>query len=111
MMMAMRTSWLIFSIVLLMSAVPAGADPKAGRQLAKAKCAMCHGLDGMAVIDEAPNLAGQNRDYLVRQISAYRDGQRTNAKMDPTARFLSDDDIANVADWYALIAVSVTLPE
>ncbi len=109
--MAMKAFWPICSILLLLTVAPAGADPKAGRQLAKSKCAMCHGLDGMAVIDEAPNLAGQNRDYLARQIIAYRDGQRTNAKMDPTARFLSDDDIANVADWYASIEVSVTLPE
>ena len=93
------------------AAAPAAADPAAGRQIATEKCQPCHGIDGMALIPEAPNLAGQNRSYLAKQLWAFRSGERRDQKMSPVAQGLSDDDIINLIDWYSSIGISVSVPE
>lgn len=95
----------------LAAAAPAAADPSIGRALAAETCQPCHGIDGVALIPEAPNLSGQNRSYLARQLWAFRAGERNDQKMSPAAQGLSDDDIIHLADWYSSIAVTVKAPE
>lgn len=90
---------------------PANADLAAGKVIATRICQQCHGVDGLALVDEAPNLAGQKRSYLARQLRAFRAGERSDPKMSPTAIKLSDEDIADVAEWYSSIEFSVTPPE
>ena len=87
------------------------ADPLAGRDIAAQKCAPCHGVDGMALVEETPNLAGQNRGYLARQLLAYRAGQRRHEKMTPAVLALNDEEIADLAEWYSSITISATPPE
>lgn len=71
------------------------------------KCMVCHGLDGLAKIAEAPNLAGQNEAYLVKQLGAFRDGVRQNEMMSIVVQGLNDDDIANLAAYYSAIEITV----
>ena len=51
-------------------------DAKAGRAKAESVCGVCHGVDGLAKIPEAPNLAGQSESYLTEQITAFKSGER-----------------------------------
>ena len=75
------------------------ADVAKGR--AKAiQCQACHGMDGVAKIPEAPNLAGQNEDYLVKALKDFKSGARQNDMMSLVVKPLSDDDIANLAAFY-----------
>ena len=53
----------------------------AGRAKAELVCAVCHGVDGLAKIPEAPNLAGQNENYLIEQITAFKSGEGKNEMM------------------------------
>ncbi|WP_390623769.1 c-type cytochrome [Vibrio gallicus] len=79
------------------------ADIAAGKARA-AICGACHGADGVALIDGYPNLAGQNEKYLVSSMKAYKSKQRTGGLapvMVAQASLLSDDDIANLAAYYA----------
>ena len=85
----------------------AQGDLKAGRQKAAEVCAVCHGVDGLAKIAEAPNLAGQNEGYLVEQIAAFKAGQRRNEMMSIVVQSLSPDDIQNLAAYYSAIEISV----
>lgn len=64
-------------------------------------CAGCHGPEGISVNPMWPNLAGQQEAYLAKQIKAFRDGVRKDAMMAPMVSTLSDDDIANLAAYYA----------
>lgn len=57
-------------------------------------------MDGIAKIPEAPNLAGQNEDYLVKALKDFKSGARQNDMMSVVAKPLSDDDIANLAAFY-----------
>jgi len=94
------------SIVLglgLMAGNAVAGDIAAGKEKS-AVCAACHGADGIAVIPGYPNLKGQNEQYLVSSINAYKAGQRTGglaAVMQAQANMLSDDDIANLAAYYS----------
>jgi cytochrome c553 len=82
-------------------------DAKAGRALAEEKCAVCHGLDGLSKIAEAPNLAGQNEAYLIAQLSAFKAGGRRNEMMSIVIQSLRDDDIANLAAYFSSIEIKV----
>ena len=90
-------------------AVAAAADVKAGRQKAL-QCQTCHGLDGQAKLPDAPNLAGQNEIYLVKALKDYRGGARQNEMMSLVSRTLKDEDIADLAAYYAAIPVTVGTP-
>jgi cytochrome c553 len=81
-------------------------DIKAGREKAQL-CAVCHGLDGLAKIAEAPNLAGQNEQYLIAQLSAFKSGSRQNELMSIVIQQLSPEDIENLAAYYSAIGISV----
>ena len=87
-------------IALLPLSVAQSADIDAGKAKA-AVCAACHGANGVSVIPDYPNLAGQKQKYLKTAITAYRDGERKNGIMSPLAKPLSDEDIANLAAYFA----------
>lgn len=91
----------LFTVLLLLG-LPAthAADITAGKAKA-AVCAACHGANGISIIPDYPNLAGQKVKYLESSIKAYRDGERKNAIMSPMAAGLSDDDVANIAAYFA----------
>jgi len=80
-----------------------------GEELAKAKgqatgqsCVDCHGAEGNAPIDDTyPKLGGQYGDYLAHALQAYRSGDRQHALMSPQAASLSDQDISDLAAYFA----------
>ena len=91
------------------AAALAAGDVKAGRQKAL-QCQACHGLDGTAKMPEAPNLAGQSEAYLVKSLKDYRGGARKNEIMSIVAQSLKDEDIADLAAYFAAIPVTVGEP-
>ncbi len=81
----------------------AAGDAAAGKAKAVV-CAACHGADGMAVIPGYPHLKGQNEQYLVSSMLAYKNKQRNGglaAVMQAQASMLSEQDIQNLAAYYA----------
>ena len=64
-------------------------------------CAACHGADGNSVTPDWPMLAGQHPAYIVRQIKAFKAGERTDVTMKPFADLLSDQDMLDVAAYFA----------
>jgi cytochrome c553 len=89
------------------TAAARAADLSHGRKIAATKCQMCHGLDGQAKLPEAPNLSGQTELYIVKQLNAFRSGERKNDTMSLVAPTLSDDDVADVAAYYAAIEITI----
>jgi len=86
--------------LLVMTSVVNAADIEAGKAKA-AVCAACHGANGISIIPDYPNLAGQKVRYLQMSIKAYRDGERKNAIMSPMAAGLTDADVANIAAYFS----------
>ena len=78
-----------------------GQGDEAAGQVKSALCATCHGADGNSPLPENPKLAGQNASYIIKQINDYKSGARANAIMTGMVAALSDQDIADIAAWYA----------
>ena len=98
--------------LILVVAATGGAlagDAKAGRQKAL-QCQACHGLDGRAKIPGAPHLAGQVEDYLVKSLSDYKTGARKHEMMTVVMQNIGQQDIEDLAAYYAAIEVEVKPP-
>jgi cbb3-type cytochrome c oxidase subunit III len=80
---------------------PAKPDLAKGATISATVCAACHSADGSRGIPTNPILQGQHADYLVKQLQEFKAGKRDNAIMKPMASNLSDDDMRNVAAFYA----------
>jgi cytochrome c553 len=78
------------------SGKPVGTAPKSSQT-----CVACHGTDGVGIMAEYPILAGQQEDYLVQALHAYKSGARKNAIMAGMAAPLKDQDIRELAQYYA----------
>jgi cytochrome c553 len=86
---------------LLVLAAPASAGDAAAGKAKSAVCVACHGAAGKSANPMWPHLAGQQEMYLAKQMRDFRAGTRKDAVMGPMAAGLSDDDIANLAAYYA----------
>lgn len=85
----------------VMIASPAFAGDVAAGKAKSVTCAACHGAEGISAIPMYPNLAGQKEAYLVKQLKDFKSGARKDPVMSAMAMPLSDDDIANVAAYFA----------
>ena len=74
-------------------------------------CVSCHGADGIALLPEAPNLAGEVNIYIDTQLKAFRTGKRKHDIMSSIAAEMTDEDIRAVADWYAAVELEMDGPE
>lgn len=83
-----------------MGDMPAG-NASAGATLANEVCSACHGPGGMNTSDQYPQLAGQHEMYLARALAAYRSKARKAELMNAVAARLTDQDIANLAAYFA----------
>ena len=89
---------------LLATVLPLGAavaaDASRGEEMAAA-CAACHGDNGNSKTENIPSLAGHPAPYLTIQLILFREQQRQNEIMTPLAKALSDEDIENLAAYFA----------
>jgi cytochrome c553 len=95
---------LTFVSSLTMAATPAPAakpDLAKGQAISTQVCAACHTADGSRGSPANPILAGQHPEYLVKQLQEFKSGKRNNAVMKGFASTLSDEDMKNVAAFYA----------
>jgi cytochrome c553 len=76
-------------------------DPFADARELTADCAGCHGEDGNSDLPGTPSLAGQNPEYLVTALKAYRDGARSDDMMASFVEGMSDADFETIAFFYA----------
>jgi len=70
-------------------------------------CVSCHGTNGISVLLEAPNLAGEVNIYIDTQLKAYRNGKRNHEIMSEIAADMTDEQIRAVADWFAQIELEI----
>ncbi len=99
----------IFLIVLFLTPSAWAADIEAGKLRASA-CFACHGPEGLSLNPKYPNLAGQSAEYLIKQLNAFRSGDRKDTVMTPMASLMSDTDVENVAAFFASKGISSQQP-
>ncbi|MEX2523766.1 MAG: c-type cytochrome [Gammaproteobacteria bacterium] len=76
------------------------ADIEAGKQKSQT-CAACHGPDGNSNNSIWPKLAGQHVQYTAKQLQDFKQGKRENAQMAPLVSSLSEEDMRDIAAYYA----------
>lgn len=106
---------LLFSISLMLVSMAgilhAESNIAAGKEKS-ATCAGCHGEDGNSEVSTFPKLAGQHASYLVKQLRAFKAGARNDAMMAPMATGLSEQDMLDLANFYASVKITPNkLPE
>jgi|RhiMetdeSRZDD1v2_1073273.scaffolds.fasta_scaffold468300_2 cytochrome c553 len=83
----------------------------AGKQKATQMCVVCHGLNGIGLNPDVPNLAGESPLYLEKQLNAFRTGERKHEQMSIIAQGLKDEDIRDLVAWYSSLKVTVEVPQ
>ncbi len=84
------------------SAATAAGDTAAGRTKSEA-CLGCHGIpsyNNTYPTYRVPKLSGQQAEYLVAALKAYRDGQRRHPTMNVQATSMSEQDMADIAAFW-----------
>jgi cytochrome c553 len=101
MMKSIHTIILLSVMGALSLSAQAGGNAGAGQAIANEKCQACHGADGNSASPQYPRLAGQYANYLVRALSEYQSGARSNPIMSGFAAGLSEQDMKDVAAWFS----------
>jgi len=106
-MISFRTGVAIGLGLALCASLPSQAQEgsaEAGR-LKRQMCEGCHGIAGYRtaypVVFHVPKLGGQEASYIVKALQDYRSGARRHPSMDAIAGSLSDQDMADLAAYYA----------
>lgn len=64
-------------------------------------CANCHGTDGRSVTPIMPRLAGQERDFILETLRAYKAGSRSGTVMPQLSRGYTDEEFVLLADYFS----------
>ena len=86
------------------SNIASAVDMSFGKQTAVV-CSSCHGLKGISPFPFRPNLAGQDADYIVNQLKAFKSGFRTNETMQKISESLSNEEMIALASFYSRQAI------
>jgi cytochrome c553 len=89
---------------MLSTSFTAMAADKAAGKAKSATCVACHGAAGCSPADIWPNLAGQKKGYLEKQLKDFKAGNRKDASMTAMVAALSEKDMANLAAYYNSLA-------
>lgn len=105
--MKLLSTALFCAVCAVSASIPALAEGSAEQGQAKAAtCVACHGVGGNSANPEWPNLAGQHEQYIAKQLRAFKAGARQNPLMSPMAMTLSDQDVEDVAAYFAAQALT-----
>tara|TARA_B110000495_G_scaffold179226_1_gene172471 strand:- start:174 stop:770 length:597 start_codon:yes stop_codon:yes gene_type:complete len=88
-------------IILAASLVTIGAGNADSGKDKVATCAACHGQDGNSMVGLWPSLAGQNVNYLVRQLQHIKNGKRPITEMIGSLDNFAQEDLEDIAAFYA----------
>jgi cytochrome subunit of sulfide dehydrogenase len=101
-MKSVTTTALMLATVLASAAPAMAQDKNLGRNLS-AQCANCHGTNGVAK-DAIVGLAGRDKNYIIEQMKAFKDGKRTGAAstiMHQIAKGYTDEQVVAMAEFFS----------
>jgi cytochrome c553 len=103
--MRLASGWkaALFAFAVVCSAAAAAAAPASERidELVKTRCRTCHGPTGQSSNADFPKLAGQNADYLVRQMFNFKTRARKSTEMEKEMAGLTGNDIEDLANYFS----------
>ena len=90
----------VCALAMISMSAPMAGDVTRGKEKSTV-CASCHGPDGNSTITANPRLAGQYESYLLHALRSYKSGDRKNPVMAGFAAALSDEDMEDLAAYFA----------
>lgn len=94
------TSALAAAVLLGSSAAWAQADEARAKRIAGGSCFLCHGAQGESTSEAFPRLAGQNAEYVAKQLEAYQSGKRKSSAMTQMVAKLTPDEMLALGKYY-----------
>lgn len=85
---------------LMATAASAQADEARAKRIAGGSCFLCHGANGESTSEVFPRLAGQNAEYIAKQLKAFKTGQRKSTAMADMSSRLTDDEMLALGKYY-----------
>lgn len=82
------------------AAAPAEAPKADVTTIVNTVCAACHNADGNSIITTNPRLAGQHPEYITKQLTQFKSGERKNPVMSGIAATLSADDMVKLGQYF-----------
>jgi len=86
--------------VLAVPPVHAQADEARAKKIAGGSCFLCHGANGESTSEVFPRLAGQNAEYVAKQLAAFKSGQRKSTAMADMVAKLTPDEMLALGHYY-----------
>ena len=78
----------------------AQVDEARAKKIIGGSCFLCHGAEGESASEVFPRLAGQNAEYIAKQLENFKSGKRKSSAMAPMVAELSPDDMAALGRFY-----------
>ena len=105
---SLKWNRLALTALMISAGLSANAQTQTAADLHKrataAMCANCHGTDGRTVDGSAiPALVGMPKDYMIRQMQAFKDGSRPATVMHQITKGLTDAQIETISNYYAAL--------
>lgn len=97
----MRRRLLVAATLALAGAAGVQADEARARKIIGGSCFLCHGAEGESASEVFPRLAGQNAEYIAKQLANFKSGQRKSTAMTSMVTELSPEDMASLGQFYA----------
>lgn len=91
----------LLALLLMPAASHANKEMERAEEIVQGKCFICHGADGESSSPVFPRLAGQNANYVARQLADYKAGKRKSTTMQPMVEDLSADDFRALGRYFA----------
>ena len=91
---------LVLAALMVASLAPAHADEARAKKIIGGSCFLCHGAEGESASEVFPRLAGQNAEYIAKQLENFKSGKRKSSAMAPMVAELSPDDMAALGRFY-----------
>ncbi len=91
----------VWAVALLAGPAYAQADEARAKKIAGGSCFLCHGAQGESTSEVFPRLAGQNPEYVAKQLAAFKSGQRKSTAMADMVAKLTPDEMMALGLYYA----------
>jgi cytochrome c553 len=99
--LVLRCMMALFALAAACAAGAAPTTPERISELVRTRCSTCHGPSGQSSDADFPKLAGQNADYLVRQMFNFQTRLRKSTEMEKEMAGLTGNDIEGLADYFS----------
>jgi cytochrome c553 len=99
--LAAATLALLATLALPAGATATPAELARGEEIVQAKCFICHGMEGESSSPAFPRLAGQNANYVLRQLNDYKTGKRKSSTMQPMVEDLVESDFRALGAFFS----------